>query len=547
VIKISDRSPGSKEVLKKEPVRCHTQPRKRQTAGAIVTALLSRRPLLAGLLALPAIRRARAADSEIRVGFTQDALTLDPANPGNRDTETIVRNMYDGLLVRDPAMKVVPQIAVSWNQPDPLTYDFALRDNVRFHDGTLLSAQDVKFTIDRVLAGKIGGQTNPRRDLLGPMERVDTTGPHAVRFVLSKPWPLLPAMLPFQEIVSKVFVDKVADQGMVTQENGTGPFKLASWHHGDSVVMERFDQYYGGAPDIPPVGPARVARLVYRIMPDNAARVAALLAGDVDLINNLPVTSMRQVEANENTRVAAVNGTRTFFLSINNAKPPFTDVRVRQALNHAVDRKLIIAKLLNGLAVPLNAVLSPDAFGFNTNLPEYAYDPAQAKSMLVAAGVPNLTVTIDTDGAGKEISEAIASMFSRADINAKVQVWDTGVIVPIWRNPQQRKDHDLFFTSWGNASLDPSDIVMPAIHSDGRGNSAGYSNKLVDKLLDAAETETDRAKRAALYQQAQLIIHNDAPWVFLWLPQEIYGVSRRLKGFTPSPSGMIDLSRASII
>ncbi len=507
---------------------------------------LPRRPFLAGLLTLPALTRARAADSEIRVGFTQDALTLDPANPGNRDTETIVRNMYDGLLVRDPAMKVVSQIAVSWTQSDPLTYDFSLRDGVHFHDGTLLTAQDVKFTIDRVLTGKIGGQTNPRRDLLGPMERVDITGPLAVRFVLSKPWPLLPAMLPFQEIVSKAFVEKVGDQGVVTQENGTGPFKLASWRHGNSIVMKRFDGYYGGSPDIPPVGPARVARLVYRIMPDNSARVAALLAGDVDVINNLPVTSMRQVDANEGTRVAAVNGTRTFFLSINNAKPPFTDVRVRQALNHAVDRKLIIAKLLNGLAVPLNGVLSPDAFGFDPNLPEYAYDPAQAKSMLAASGVPNLAVTIDTDGSGKEISEAIASMFSRAGINAKVQVWDTGVIVPIWRNAQQRKDHDLFFTSWGNASLDPSDIMMPAVHSGGRGNSAGYSNPQVDKLLDAAETETDRAKRAALYVQAQQIIHNDAPWVFLWLPQDIYGVSRRLKGFTPSPSGMIDLSRATI-
>ena len=116
-----------------------------------MTIALPRRPFLAGLLTLPAFTRARAADSEIRVGFTQDALTLDPANPGNRDTETIVRNMYDGLLVRDPAMKVVPQIAVSWIQSDALTYDFSLRDGVHFHDGTLLTAEDVKFTIDRVL------------------------------------------------------------------------------------------------------------------------------------------------------------------------------------------------------------------------------------------------------------------------------------------------------------------------------------------------------------------------------------------------------------
>jgi len=327
---------------------------------------LPRRPLLAGLLALPAITRASAADSEIRVGFTQDALTLDPANPGNRDIETIVRNMYDGLLVRDPVMKVVPQIAVSWTQPDPLNYDFVLRDNVRFHDGTLLTPQDVKFTIDRLLTGKIGGQTNPRRDLLGPMARVDITGPHAVRFVLSKPWPLLPAMLPFQEIVCKAFAENVGDQGMVTQENGTGQFKLAAWHHGDSIAMERFNRYYGGSPDIPPVGRARVARLVYRIMPDNSARAAALLAGDVDVINNLPITSMQQVQANENTRVAAVNGTRTFFLAMNNAKQPFTDVRVRQALNHAVDRKLIIAKLLNGPGRPAERCAQPRRHRFRS-------------------------------------------------------------------------------------------------------------------------------------------------------------------------------------
>ena len=118
-------------------------------------------------------------------------------------------------------------------------------------------------------------------------------------------------------------------------------------------------------------------------MPDNASRVAALLAGDIDIINALPVTSIAQVRANPGTAVMTVNGTRTFFLSINNAKPPFSDVRVRRALNHAVDRKLIMARLLNGLATPLNGVLSPDAFGFNADLPAYAYDPAQAK---IAAG-----------------------------------------------------------------------------------------------------------------------------------------------------------------
>jgi len=489
---------------------------------------------------------APASASEIRVGYTQDALTLDPANPGTRDTETIIRNMYDGLLTRDAAMRVVPEIADSWRQVDPVTYEFHLRDGVRFHDGTLLTAEDVKFTMERVLGGKIGGQTNPRKDLLGPLTRVDIVDSHTVRFVLSKPWPLLPAMLPFQEIVSEAFVKKVGDDGMVSQEDGTGPFRLKEWSRGDRIVMERVPDYYGGSPAVPPAGPARVDRVIYKIIPDNASRVAALLAGDIDIINGLPVTSIAQVRDNPGTAVMAVNGTRTFFLAINTARPPFTDVRVRRALNHAVDRKLIVARLLNGLATPLNGVLSPDAFGFDAALPEYAYDPARAKSLLAEAGAADLHLTIDVDGASKDVAEAIASMMTRSGITAQVRVWETAVIVPIWRDAGKRKDHDLFFTSWGNASLDPSDIMMPAVHGGGRGNSAGYANPAVDALLDQAETETDQAKRQAIYLRVQQMVHDDAPWVFLWLPQDVYGVSKRLHGFKPSADGKIYLSRVGV-
>src|ERR1700730_130995 len=170
--------------------------------------------LLPGLLCPPSLALSGLALSglaspslaaEIHVGFTQDALTLDPGNPGNRDTETIIRNIYDGLLTRDAAMRVVPEIAASYAQVSPTIYEFKLRDNVRFHDGTPLTAQDVKFTFDRILSGHIGGQTNPRKDLLGPLERIEIVDAHTVRFVLKAPWPLLPAMLPFQEIVSEAF------------------------------------------------------------------------------------------------------------------------------------------------------------------------------------------------------------------------------------------------------------------------------------------------------------------------------------------------------
>jgi peptide/nickel transport system substrate-binding protein len=199
---------------------------------------------------------------ELRVGFSEDALTMDPGSHRDRQTETIIRNMYDGLLTRDSEMNVVPELAESWRAIDIKTYEFKLRKGVKFHDGRLLTAADIKFTFERLITeGAIREQTSPRKGLLGPLKKVGVVGPHTVHFVLDEPWPMLPAMLPFQEVVSKTFVKKVGSRGIATLVNGTGPFKLVEWRKGDSVIMERFEAYYGGATDIPPVGKACVDRV----------------------------------------------------------------------------------------------------------------------------------------------------------------------------------------------------------------------------------------------------------------------------------------------
>lgn len=485
---------------------------------------------------------------DLRVGFSQDALTLDPANHRKRETETIIRNMCDGLLTRDSHMKVVPEVAESYRQIDAKTWEFKLRKNVRFHSGAVLTAEDVKFTLDRLTReNAMGGQTSPRKDLLGPISSVDVVDPQTVRILLSSPWPILPAMLPFQELVRKGFVEKVGSAGLATEVDCVGPFKLVEWRHGDSIIMERFADYYGGSPEIPPVGPAKVDRVIFRVIPENASRVAALLAGEVDIINELPVSAMKQVDASGRAKVMRANGTRTFFVALNTAKKPFDDPRVRKALNHAIDRKLIIDRVLSGTAVPLNGVLSPQAFGFNADLPEYKYDPNRAKTLLAEAGYGSgLTLTLDTEGAFKDVAEAIASMLQRAGVKATVQVWEGAVLTPIWRDPAKRKERDMYFTSWGNGSLDPSDIMLPTLRTGGRGNSAGYSNAKVDQLLDAAETELDPAKRRALYVESQSIVNADAPWIFLWLPQDLYGVSTRVSGWVPSPDSRINLHRAMV-
>ena len=509
---------------------------------------MMRRRLLISALPAAALATGAAAQNrarEVRVGLTQDALTLDPANHRNRDTERIIRNIYDGLLTRDAEMRVLPEIAESWQQVDALNYEFRLRPNIRFHSGAAMTADDVAFTFQRMtVENAMGGQTSPRKGLLGPLQKTAVVDERTVRMTLSEPWPILAAMMPFQVVVNRRHVEKVGQEAFQTQPDGCGPFKLAEWRRGEAVILERFAEYYGGAPDIPPAGPAQVDRILFRSVPENSARVGALLAGEIDIAAELPPSAMKQVDGSSGAAVAKVRGTRTFFVALNLSKAPFSDKRVRRALNHALDKQAIISRVLDDTAVPLRGVMSPDAFAFNDQLPEYKHDPELAKKLLAEAGVaPGTELVLDTTAATRQEAEAVAALVSRTGLKVRAQVWDGAVITPMWQNPERRKERDMYLFSWGNGSLDPSDIMVPTLRSGGRGNASGFSNAEVDKLLDAAETEVDQAKRREMYLKAQAIVTEETPWIFLWLPQDIYGVSKRIAGWRPQPDARINLHR----
>ena len=509
---------------------------------------LPRLLLATALATCPTLMPAAVAAEDLIVGFTLDADTLDPANHRKRETETVIRNIYDGLLTRDPDMRVVPEIAESMTQVSPTVYDFKIRSGIKFHDGTDMTAEDVKFSLDRVtVEGAMGdGQTSPRQGLMGPVASVEIVDGDTVRITLKEPWPILPAMLPNQQIVSKAFVEANGTAGMATMTNGTGPFKLGEWRKGDAIILQRFDDYYGGAPDIAPVGAACVERVIFKIIPESASRVAALLAGDVHIINELPTFSIAQVKASEGTDVMTVNGTRSFFLAMNMQGEVFDDLKVRQAAAHAIDKDLIIDRILDGTAARIEGILSPDAFGAS-ELPAVAYDPEKAKALLAEAGYPDgIEITMDTEGAFKDTAEAIASMLTNAGIRTTVAVGESAQLTEKWRTAGKPKSGDMYFSSWGNGSLDPFDIFKPTHKTNDRGNSAGYSNPALDTLLDAAAIEMDAEKRAGMYREAELMINADQPYVYLWVPQDIYGVSKKLSGWTPSADSRINLHDACI-
>jgi peptide/nickel transport system substrate-binding protein len=490
-----------------------------------------------------ALALAAAHGGELRVGFATDALTMDPGNHRDRETETILRNMYDGLVTRDSDMNVVPELAKSWRTIDTNTYEFTVRRGVTFHDGTPLTAEDVKFTFDRLITeGAIGGETSPRKGLLGSLKEVRVVDSHTVRFILEEPWPMLLAMLPFQEVVGKAFWEKVGPRRMARLVNGTGPFKLVEWRKGDSIIMKRFDGYYGGAVDIPPVGKACVDRVIFKIIPYNESRVAGLVAGDVDLVNDVPPHAIKVIENTPTTKIATVNGTRSFFIALNNQKAPFNSIRVRQAVAHAISKEGIIDTILHGKATPISGILSPDAFGKNRRLPKYLPDYGKAKKLLAEAGHRDgIDVALDVDESFSDVAEVIARQLDNGGIRTKIVVGELNQLREKWRTQGKPKTGDMWFTSWGNSSLDPVGIFVPTHRTNDRGNSAGYANPKLDTLLDAAGVELDSSRRAEMYAKAEAIVNRDLPYIYLWVPMDVYGMSTRVVGWHPSPDSRINL------
>lgn len=322
------------------------------------------------------------------VGMNVNAfVSLDPAMFRDRESETVVRNMFDGLVTRTREAEVVPELAESWTQEDERTYLFTLRQGPTFHNGDPVTVDDVIFTFDRVLKeGAIGGQSSPRKGLLGPLERVEKAGERQVRFILAKPFPVfLQALVHFQ-IVPKKYIEAVGDAKFAEQPVGTGPFKFVSGKLDNEVVMERFDGYYGGAPDLPPVGPARIKRAVFRVMPEPSTRVAALLAGEVAIIQAIPTDLVDQLSSTPSVKVYTVEGTRSYQIELNTAKAPFDDARVRQAVNYGVNWQDILENIYRGYGVRLATCFLPSGFGYDPAVQPYPYDPQKAKALLREAG-----------------------------------------------------------------------------------------------------------------------------------------------------------------
>ena len=491
--------------------------------------------------------------STLVVALARAPLSIDPADHRSRESETVIRNMFDGLVTRDTTSGVHMELAESTQWLDPKTLEIKLRKGVKFHDGSEMKADDVVFTYNRVIKENAieypQAHTSPRKGLISPLVSIDKKDDYTVVMNFSGAWPAAMQMLVHQQIVSKAYVEKNGTKGLVEKPMGIGPFKFVSAKTGfEEVVLERFDDYYGGAPDLQPVSKACVTKAVFRVIPETSTRIAALLAGEVDIISEVPPELVNTLKQVPGIQVKTVAGTRPLWMEMNVKQAPFDDVKVRQALNYAIDKDLIVKKVYNGLAQPLGGPLMPINNFADPNLKPYAYDKNKALALLkeagwtpgadgiLAKGGQKFTFVIDTLDATRSLAEAIASLYRDIGIDASVRIWEYSVVQP----KLLAGERQAYVGDWGDSAFDPIGH-MEAKWSTyqkgstyGRGNFSGYSNKRVDELILAGETENDVAKRHAIYNEAQKLIYDEAPAVFLVLPEAIEAASSRVQNWGPA-------------
>src|SRR5881398_2309927 len=489
----------------------------RLTVLALAVALA-----LIGAGAAPAQDRART--KEVVIGLGAEPRTMLAVTIVDWTTNNMLEHIYDRLLDRDPkTFKPRPMLAESWRIVTDTTWEFKLRKGVKFHNGEPFTAHAVKATIDYALdpANKSHFTAAAYWGLVKEVQVVDD---FAVRFLTKQPWPNLidSASLTNSLIMPAKALRELGPAKLAEKPIGTGPFKFVEWKRDERLVLEKNPDYWQG--------PADVSRVTFRFIPEFSARMAALLSGEIDIMKDVPPHAVEAVERSGRAKVRATVSSRINYLALVNLKPgPMQDVRVRRAMNHAVDVDELIRAVLKGRATRMCGPLAPANVDY-APVDCYKHDPARAQALFKEAGVDpaKLQLTLDTPSGryplDKDVSLAIAAQLQRIGIKVNVVVNEWGTHLDKIKN---RNTGDMFFLGWGPA-LHGQGTMQPLFLHDQTYSSYGNNAALNEKIARAA-TLLDPKARADAYAELQQLVRDEAPWVFLWQQHDLYGVASHVE------------------
>jgi peptide/nickel transport system substrate-binding protein len=441
-------------------------------------------------------------------------------------------NIYDRLYYWDGMPpRIKPSLAAELPQtPDDRTWIIKLRPGVKFSNGDPFTADDVKFTIEWLLDPKNKTHYLPRFSFVDSVEAVD---PLTVRIRTKEPAPVLRYYLVDFDVLDAKYVRAVGNDQANRQPIGAGPYKLVRWDRDERLVLEANPTYWNKPPAIKTVE--------FRFIPDFSARLAALLAGEADIVKDVPPFAVDQVNRSGSVEVRGVPSSRINYVALVNFKPgPLQDRRVRQALNYAVNVDELITNLFKGRATRIPGALSGLNEDVNQNLKPYPYDPARAVQLIKEAGYDpaRLEFTMDSPSGryplDKEAAEAIASYLGRIGIKVRIQVNEWGTHLDKIVN---RRTGEMFYLGWGPA-LEAQGTIAELFRPDR--TYSGFGTPAVTDEVNKAIPIVDRAKRLAAWSRVQVMLYTEAPWIFLWQQHDLYGVNKRLT-WQPHPAEKIYL------
>jgi peptide/nickel transport system substrate-binding protein len=484
---------------------------------------------------------AQPARDALVVAMEAEPPGLDPGQALGLHTLRVTHEIFETLVATSSeSTDVVPGLAESWQaSADGLAWTFKLRRGVTFHDGTPLDAAAVKFTFDRVIdpdhPHARSGKWSFVVGYLSSVKSVEVVDPLTVRLHLKYPTSSLLALLalPNCAIVSPAaFARAPADFSY--QPVGSGRYRLESWDRGSRLVLRRNESYWGQK--------GKPAVIVYRWIAESNARVTELLTGGVDLILPVPPDFVERLERTPQVTVYKKTGLTAWYVGFNVDKKPFTDRRVRQALNHAVNKEAIVRDILKGTGIVATGPLLPGTWAFEPGVKKYPYDVATAKRLLAEAGYPAGFETdfwVPDSGSGMqspvEMSTVIQANLAAIGVKANLKTFEWGSYL----GKVRAEAPALFAFSWFLKSEDPDLSLYPLFFSKNSPlpNRSNYANPEVDQLLVQARQVADRGKRAELYRRAQRMIVEDAPWIFVDHEIQVVATRASIKGFKLHPSG----------
>ena len=484
---------------------------------------------------------AGSSEKTLVYGRGGDSTALDPATVTEGESFKVTVNLYETLInFGDKDVTLQPGLAKSWEaSPDGLSYTFQLEEGVKFHDGSDFNAEAVVKNFER---WKAGADKFPyfmsqfTMDGEQVIESITAEGDYTVVFKLKQPQaPFLKnlAMSPFAIASPTAF--EANDDALIDNPVGTGPFKFVKWVRNDSITIEK-------NPDYRIAGLPKLDKVIFRSYPENSARLNALNNGEVDVADGLSPSDKESIEANADLQLIERPSMNVGYLGLTVTRAPFDNVKVRQAVNYAIDKQALVDAFYEGLAEPAKNPMPPVIAGYNDDISGYAYDPEKAKALLKEAGYDGKEIELWAMPVprpympdGQKIAEAIQKNLADVGMPSKIVSFEWATYL----EKAQNGEADAFLLGWTGDNGDADNFLYTLLDADniGSNNYTYYDNEKLHDIFVAAQTEVDEAKRTELYKQAQVIISEDAPWVPLAHSIPILAASAKVTNYLAHPTG----------